>query len=203
MSSKIDALTQKIYAEGIEKANEQAKNIISEAEKKAEAILNDAKESAKKLKETAQQESSTIKKEVITELQNVSEQVIENLKQSITEILVVKTLNNLLDKSLNDKEFIKSAITTIIKNWNPESKSNDLTILLSKEKEEEFNKNFITALISELNNKVEIKFEKGFKDGFVIEPKDGNYKISFTKEDFISYFKSHLKTKVREILFKE
>lgn len=202
MSSKIDQLTQKLYNEGVEKANIEAKNIISEAEKKAEKIVNDAKNNASKIKESAQSEAQSLKNEVTTELQNASEQVVESLKQNVTDIVVANTLDKMLDKSLGDPDFLKSVITTLVKNWDEDSK-NDLDLILSKDKEKELTGTFIKNVLKELNNKVEIKFDKGFKEGFIIEPKGGNFKLSFTKDDFINFFKAHLKPKVRELLFKD
>lgn len=203
MSSKIDKLTQKIYNEGIDKANEQAKKIIAEAEAKAEKIIADAKSRAEEIKTASQNESKSLKNEVIAELQVASDQVIETLKQNISELIVADTLDKTLEKSLNDKDFLKSVILSLVSNWNQNSAMIDLTLILGKDKEKEFSSSFVNSVLKELNNKVEIKFEKGFKDGFIIEPKDGNFKISFTKEDFINFFKLHLKPKVRELLFKD
>jgi len=201
MSSKIDKLTEKIYNEGIEKAKNEAKNIISEAEKNAEEILANAKKEANKIKSDAEKDQENLKNEVNAELKMASDQVIENLKQQVTDIIVANTLDKSLDKSLNGAEFLQSIIVSLVSNWDVNSGKNDISILLPKDKEKEFTKSFTDSLLKELNNKVEINFDKGFKEGFIIEPKDGNFKISFTKNDFINFFKSHLKPKIREILF--
>ena len=201
MSSKIDKLTEKIYNEGIEKAKKEADNIISEAENKAKEIIANAKKDAEKIKSEAEKNKENLKNEVTSELKMASDQVMEDLKQQISDFIVAKTLDKSLDKSLSETEFLKSIINSIVGNWDVNSGKNDISILLPEDKEKELTKNFTTSLLKELNNKVEIKFDKGFKDGFIIEPKDGNFKISFTKEDFINFFKSHLKPKIREILF--
>ena len=91
-----------------------------------------------------------------------------------------------------------------MKNWDPDSKIiNDLTIILPKEKENQFKDSFKKDVFKLLNRNLDVKFENEFKEGFVIQPGDGSYKMSFTKNDFINFFKSFLSPEVREILFKE
>jgi len=140
---------------------------------------------------------------VNAELQMASEQIIETLKQKVTEFIVVNTLDKSLDKSLSEPDFLKSVIVTLVKNWGADSRVNDLSLILPKDKEKELTGIFTKNVLNDLNNKLDIKFDKGFKNGFIIEPKDENFKISFTKDDFINFFKSHLKPKVRELLFKD
>ncbi len=201
MSSKIDKLTEKIYNEGIGKAKEQADKIIADAQKKADEIVASAKKDAEKIKSDAEKNRENLNVEVKTELKIASDQVIETVKQQLTEIIVAKTLDKSLNEALNDAAFLKSIIVSLVSNWDSNAKMVDLSVILPKDKEAEFSKNFTNSLLKELKNKIEIKFDKGFKEGFIIEPKDGNFKISFTKDDFINFFKLHLKPKVREILF--
>ena len=42
MENKIQELTDKIYREGVEKGNEEARKIIAEAQEKANKIIEDA-----------------------------------------------------------------------------------------------------------------------------------------------------------------
>ncbi len=204
MSSKIDNLTKKIYTEGVEKAKNEAKTIIAEAEKKAESILDEAKKNADKIIEKEKKTSEDLKGKVMMEMQMASENLIETLKQKITDLIVVETLEKSLSKTFDDADYLKSIITSIAEKWDPNSRViNDLTLLLPKEKEKDFTDAFKKNVFKLLNQKLEVKFENDFKDGFVIQPSDGSYKMSFTKTDFINFFKYFLNPEVRKILFKE
>jgi len=46
MTSKIQELTEKIYQEGVDKAQNQANILLKEAEEKAVGLLNDAQQKA-------------------------------------------------------------------------------------------------------------------------------------------------------------
>lgn len=50
MENKIQELTDKIYHEGVEKGNEEAKNLIHNAKAEAEKIIAEAKKEADALK---------------------------------------------------------------------------------------------------------------------------------------------------------
>ncbi len=51
MEHKIQELTEKIYREGVEKGNEQAKKIVSDAQEEAKKIIENAKKEADALLE--------------------------------------------------------------------------------------------------------------------------------------------------------
>ena len=44
MENKLDILTQKLYNEGVDKARQEAENIINQAKQEAEKIIAEAKE---------------------------------------------------------------------------------------------------------------------------------------------------------------
>ena len=46
MENKIQALTDKIYREGVEKGNEEAQRIVSEAKKQAQQMIDEARKEA-------------------------------------------------------------------------------------------------------------------------------------------------------------
>ena len=46
MENKLDILTQKLYNEGVDKARQEAENIINQAKQEAEKIIADAKAKA-------------------------------------------------------------------------------------------------------------------------------------------------------------
>ena len=49
MENKLDILTQKLYNEGVDKARQEAENIINQAKQEAEKIIADAKAKAAKI----------------------------------------------------------------------------------------------------------------------------------------------------------
>jgi V/A-type H+-transporting ATPase subunit E len=203
MENKLQELTQKLYNEGVEKANEEADKIIKEAKAEADKIKKNAEKDAKGIIEEAEQKSKEIKKNVHAELELASKQTVRKVKQQITDLITSKVIDQPVKKALDDEKFVKEIIETMIKNWDPQKKESvDLSVLLPEKLEKEFEKYFKAKTGNELNAKLELSFSDAVKGGFKIGPADNSYKISFTEEDFINFFKSYLRPKTGEMLFK-
>jgi V/A-type H+/Na+-transporting ATPase subunit E len=202
MENKLQELTQKLYNEGVEKANEEADKIIKEAKAEADKIKKNAEKKAKGIIEEAEQKSEEIKKNVHAELELASKQTVRKVKQQITDLITSKVIDEPVKKAFDDEKFVKEIIETIIKNWDPQKKESvDLSVLLPEKLEKEFEKYFKAKTGKELNAKLELTFSEAVKGGFKIGPADNSYKISFAEEDFINFFKSYLRPKTGEMLF--
>ncbi len=202
MENKLQELTQKLYNEGVEKANEEADKIIKEAKAEADKIKKNAEKEAKGIIEEAEQKSEEIKKNVHAELELASKQTVRKVKQQITDLITSKVIDEPVKKAFDDEKFVKEIIETMIKNWDPQKKESiGLSVLLPEKLEKEFEKYFKAKTGKELNAKLELSFSEAVKGGFKIGPADNSYKISFTEEDFINFFKSYLRPKTGEMLF--
>jgi len=202
MENKLQELTQKLYNEGVEKANEEADKIIKEAKSEADKIKKNAEKEAKGIIEEAEQKSEETKKNVHAELELASKQTVRKVKQQITDLITSKVIDEPVKKAFDDEKFVKEIIETMIKNWDPQKKESvDLSVLLPEKMEKEFEKYFKAKTGKELNSKLELSFSDAVKGGFKIGPDDNSYKISFTEEDFINFFKSYLRPKTGEMLF--
>jgi len=202
MENKLQELTQKLYNEGVEKANEEADKIIKEAKAEADKIKKNAEKEAKGIIEEAEQKSEEIKKNVHAELELASKQTVRKVKQQITDLITSKVIDEPVKKAFDDEKFVKEIIETMIKNWDPQKKESiGLSVLLPEKLEKEFEKYFKAKTGNELNAKLELSFSEAVKGGFKIGPADNSYKISFTEEDFINFFKSYLRPKTGEMLF--
>lgn len=202
MENKLQELTQKLYNEGVEKAQEEADKIIAEAQAEADKLKKNAQKEAKEIIEEAEQKSEEIKKNVHAELELTTKQTIRKVKQQVVELITSKVIDEPVKKSFEDEKFVKEIIETIIKNWNPQkNESIELSVLLPEKLEKEFEKYFKAKTGKELNADLELSFSDAVKGGFKIGPADNSYKISFTEDDFINFFKSYLRPKTVEMLF--
>jgi len=202
MENKLQELTQKLYNEGVEKANAEAEKILAEAKSEADKIKQEAEKDAKKIIESAEKKSAEIKKNVDAELNLAAKQTVRATKQRITDMIVSKVIEEPVQKSFDDEKFVKQIIETVVKNWNPqENETIDLSVLLPVDLEKEFSKYFTAKSGKELNAKLELSFSDSIKGGFKVGPADGSYKISFSEEDFENFFKSYLRPKTIEMLY--
>ncbi len=202
MENKLQELTQKLYNEGVEKANTEAEKILADAKSEAEKIKHEAEKESKKIIESAEQKSAEIKKNVHAELSLAAKQTVRATKQKITDMIVSKVIEEPVKKSFDDKKFVQQIIETVVKNWNPKKNETiDLSVLLPAELEKEFSEFFTAKTGKELNANLELSFSDSIKGGFKIGPADGSYKISFSEEDFENFFKIYLRPKTVEMLY--
>jgi V/A-type H+-transporting ATPase subunit E len=204
MQNKLQELTEKIFKEGISKGNAEAEKIINDSKKQAEDIILKAKKEADKVINDAKKKSDEIKSSSEAEFRLSSKQAINALKQQITDLINGEIVSTSVKKVFEDKDFIKKLIETSIKNWQPASNEDaDLTILLPEKQEKEIQQYFTKSVKDLLKKGIEIRFDADVKSGFQIGPKNGSYKISFTEEDFINFFKQYLRPRLIKLLFSE
>jgi len=204
MQNKLQELTEKIFKEGISKGNAEAEKIINDSKKQAEEIIVKAKKESDKIINDAKKKSDEIKSNSEAEFRLSSKQAINAFKQQITDLINGEIVSTSVKKVFEDKDFIKRLIETSIKNWEPASnKDADLTILLPEKQEKEIQQYFTKSVKDLLKRGIEIRFDSNLKSGFQIGPKNGSYKISFTEEDFINFFKQYLRPRLIKLLFAE
>lgn len=202
MEDKLQLLTDKIYNEGVEKANKEAEKILDEARKKAGEILKKAKIDEIQIKEEALKFADDLKKNVFSEIKLSGQQAINALKQEVTNLIKTKVIDKPLSESFNDVDFVKQIIETAINNWNPtDSKPVNLTILLPSKLEKEFSEFIKLKAAQVLKNKVTIEFDRNLVNGFKIGPSDDSYRISFSEKDFDVFFQAYLRPKMIELLY--
>lgn len=201
MESKLQELTNKIYNEGVEKANKEAASIIENAEKEAEKILENAKREAEKLQEKARLETEELRKNVASEVKMSTRQAISAVKQQITELITTRLVAEPVKEAFKDKDFLKDIIETVIRNWDPKSGGIDLALTLPKEDAQEIGSHFESKTHEALKNKVKVEFDEKMSGGFRIGPGDKSYVLSFTDDDFENFFKNYLRPRTTKLLY--
>jgi V/A-type H+-transporting ATPase subunit E len=204
MESKLQELTNKLYQEGVDKANEEANKILDDAKKEAEKTKTDAQKQADEIINNAKQEAEDLKKNAKSEINLAAKQTIREVKKQLTELVTAKVIKEPVKKSLDDTEFVKKIIETIIKNWDPQSgKMADISVTVPENMQKELREYLENKAAKELNAGIEVKVSDRMKGGFSIGPADGSYKISFSEKDFENFFKAHLRPRTVEMLFDE
>jgi V/A-type H+/Na+-transporting ATPase subunit E len=201
MESKLQELTSRIYNEGIEKANKEAAIILENAQKEADMIVENAKKEAQRLQETARHETEEMRKNVASEVQMSARQSISAIKQQITSMVTTRLVAEPVREAFKDKDFVKSIIETVIKNWDPKSGGIDLALTLPKEDAAKLGSYFETKTRETLNGKLKVDFDDKMSGGFRIGPGDKSYVLSFTEEDFENFFKNYLRPRTTKLLY--
>lgn len=192
----LQELTEKIYAEGVEKGKNEAAQIVSEAEAKAAAIIAAAeKEAAEKLQK-AEQKAAELDKNTRAELKLYADQSVNAIKTEITNLLTDKLAQDSVKVATADKAFMQKLIAELAQEL---AKGGEVVIAA---KDAEALKAYVAANLKGLLEKgVKIAEIKGQKAEFAIAPANGGYKLNFGDAEFIAYFKEYLRPQIQELLF--
>ncbi len=198
--NKLDILTKKIYEEGIEKAQNDAKDILEKAKQDAENIIKDAEMKAKSIIDNANNDSANIKQKTEAELGMSVKQAVASLKQQITNLISNNIAADMTTAAFKDEEFVRELMSKIIEKWNAEGNL-DLNVIMNQEEKEEFEKYLLAKHKNLLDKNLTLLANNNQKEGFVIQPKDGSYKITFSEKVFEEFFNAYLKDYSKKLLF--
>jgi V/A-type H+/Na+-transporting ATPase subunit E len=204
MDNRLQELTDKIYQEGISKGNEEAEKIVSDARAEAEKILADAKKKAEDIVSEAGKKSAEFDQNTKSELKLASRQAVDALKQELVGIINGTITSTEIKAAMGDAKFVQKAIETAVKNWAVHNEETiDMQVLIPKEDEKAIRDYFAGVAKGVLDKGFSIETVNNLKAGFQVAPADGSYKVSFTDEDFINFFKEFLRPKIVELLFEK
>lgn len=204
MQKKLQELTEKIYREGVEKANQEAEKIVSDAKQQSEEMLSKAQKEAKSIVDNANKEAEDLKKNGLNELQLSARQAISDVKQQVVSLIQAKTIEPETKAAFKEADFTKNIIQTIVANWDPASGDNvELQVLLPEAEKKKFEAYFKGQAAKVLTKGVEIEFSERIKGGFKIGPKNGGYLISFSDADFDNFFKTYMRPRLIQMLFEK
>lgn len=196
MNTKLQELTDKIYQEGVEKGNAEAKRIVDNAQAKAEEIVANAKAEAEKLLDDARNKAAELSKNTQAELQLFARQSVNALKTEIADLVCGAITADSVKAATADKAFMQQVILTLVTEW---AKNDQLVI---DTKDAEALTAYFTANAKALLDKgVKIEQSNGIKTDFAITSTDKGYKITFGEEELVAYFKEFLRPKLVEMLF--
>ncbi len=198
MDTRLQELTDKIYQEGVEKGNEEAAKIVQSAKDEAAQLIAKAQKEAEQIVADAKKASEELAKNTQSELQITGKQMVDAVKQEIAAIVNNEIATSSVKPAVTDPKFIQEMVKAALGNW---AKDNDVKVVIS-EKDEAGIEKFITSSLKGMFDKgITIEKVNGVTAGFQVGPADGSYKVSFTDEDFVAFFKDYIRPRLAKLLF--
>ena len=202
MENKLDILTKKLYDEGVDKARQEAENIINQAKQEAEKIVAEAKAKADQMNADAEADVANLKKKAESEMTLSARQAITALKQAIANLVAGNVAGEIAKVGFEEKAFIQELLRTIVKKWDVAGGNLDMEILLSADEKNKF-ESFVTAKYKDLLDKGLAVNVGNLEEGFVIQPKDGGFQIAFSEKLFEAFFNQYIKGFTKKLLFND
>lgn len=198
---KIEEFTQKIYEEGIDKAKKEEQKLLDAARKEAARIVAEARQAADETVNAAKKEAEEAKETLERELKKAGDLALTQIKRRITDCVVEQVLPATVSGALQDTAFLQKLILEIAGRWNTSQPDVAIEAALPAQDRERLGEHFAAQTKQLLDAGVTVTFSDEVRNGFVIRPKDGTYKISFAEESFASFFREFLRGRTRDLLF--
>ena len=192
----LSELTDKIYAEGVEKGNAEAQQIVEKANAKAADIIAQAEKKAAALIAEAERKADDLDKKTRAELKLYAEQSVNAVKTEIANLLTDKIAGDSVKAATTDAKFMQGLIAKLA-----EQMAKDGEVVIETKDAEALKKYFAANAKGLLEKGVKISEVKGIKTDFTIQPAKGGYKLAFGDAEFIAYFKEMLRPQLVEDLF--
>lgn len=193
---KLEELTNKIYAEGVEKGNAEAKEIVAKAEEQAAQIVAEAKKQAEQCVQAAQQKAAELDKNTRSELKMFAEQSVNALRTEVTNLLTDRLATDSVKAATADKAFMQQVILKMVEGMVKYGK-----VTVEAQDAKALQAYFESNAKGLLAKGVKIEEVKGIKTDFQIIPEKGGYKLAFGEQEFVAYFKEFLRPQLIEMLF--
>ncbi len=192
----LSELTDKIYAEGVEKGNAEAQQIVEKANAKAADIVAEAEKKAAAILADAESKAADLDKKTRAELKLYAEQSVNAVKTEITNLLSDQIAADSVKAATADAKFMQGVIAKLAEQMAKEGE-----VLIEAKDAEALKKYFSANAKALLEKGVKIAEVKGIKTDFTIQPAKGGYKLAFGDAEFIAYFKEMLRPQLVEELF--
>ena len=195
MENKIQELTEKIYAEGVEKGKAEADRLVCEAKENAAEIVKKAQAEAEAIVAAAKKKAEELETNTRSEIKLYGAQAVGALKSEIATVVTDTIVKDAVKEALAG-DSVKAMLVKIAERWN-----SDEALVISTAEADALKAYFAKNAKALLDKGVEIKQVNGLKTLFSIAPADGSYKVNFGEAEFEAFFKSFLRPQMVELLF--
>jgi V/A-type H+-transporting ATPase subunit E len=202
-AEKLQELIETLKKQGVQKGEDTAAQIIESARKQADEIVAKAQSEAKAIVAYANNESEQILKRLQSSLEIAASQFVGNLKRVIEENLLTVPLKTKLTEDLKNPAYLKELMSEFVRAYAANPRHSQIRLLLPQNADEEL-KDFAISLMGQHyktnGDKLSLAMEtQGIRFGFQVDKKDGNVRLDFSDEAFLSLFKEFLTPRFREL----
>lgn len=196
MDTKLQELTEKIYAEGVERGKNQADEIVNKAKAEAETIISKAKTDAEQIMTDAKRRATELDSNTRSELKLFTQQAVNSLKTDIANIVTDRIVTDAVKSATSDASFMQGIIRSIAEAW-----VKDGNVNIQTAEADQLTAFFKANAANLLTNGVTITSTKDNSTSFTISPEKGGFKVTMGDDELIAYFKEFMRPKLVEMLF--
>lgn len=199
MSQQIQELIDKIKTEGVQQAEEKAKEVEQQTKVQAERIIDDAKARAEQLVLKAKEEQSKLQEAVRASLKQAARDMLLDLRKEIEAILKRIVTNEV--KQVLAPEDLAKLINEVAKGFlSKESDVKDLSLIVSSSDLKKLKDGFMEKLKEGIKQPMTFQSADDIDGGFTISFDDGKSFFDFTDVSLVDYLSNYLNAEVSALL---
>lgn len=199
MSQHVQELINKIKTEGVQAADQKAKEIEDNARFQAQKILEDAQAQAKHIISDAQTQAQKTRESTEMALKQSARDTILALKKEIDSVL-----QKLISKQVKDSlspEQLSGVISEVVKGaLKGNLAQNGIEVALSEGDLKKLKEGFIAKLQKEIKEPITFKSNEGISSGFTISFDEGKSCFDFSDASLAEYLSAYLNAFVASLL---
>ncbi len=196
MENKIQALTEKLLKDGVEKGNAEAEKIIAAANEKAAQIIAEAKVQAEEIEQAAKKNAKGMEENTKSEIKMYAAQALNALKGEVANVVGDQVVKEATAEVVGNKDFMNEFMLKLAEKWGAGE-----DIVISTADAASLKALFAKKAKALLDKGVKIEQVNGQKTLFTVQPADGSYKVNFGEAEFEEYFKNFLRPQLVEMIF--
>ncbi len=202
MQDKLQALTDRLYNEGLSKGKHDGEELVQKAQAEADRIIAYAKAEADRIITHANKEAEEMKTKVNADIKMAATQSIAVTKQEIEKMVVTKATTEGVKANMSNAAFVKELITCVVRAFNPQNASPvDLSLILPESLKAEVDPFVKNEIAKQFKTEVKVDYSKKMNGGFKVAPKGGGYVLQFTDDEFTQLIANYLRPATKKILF--
>lgn len=195
MTESIKELIEKINQEGIQAAQEKARQIQEEAQKKAEEILVKARSEAEKIISGARKSAQEITEQQKVLMRQAGRDFLLVLRQEINAMLERLILAEVKESLTSESLF--RILSMLIKHKS--TAEEEIIVFLNPEDLAHLQAGFLKKLKEEVKREIILRPSGEIRAGFVISYDAGKSQFDFSDKALAEYIATFLKPKLKEI----
>jgi V/A-type H+-transporting ATPase subunit E len=199
MSSDLQGLIDRIRKEGVEQAESEAGDLLTEARRKAGAILRQAEIDAQALRDRARAEAAAFEEQGRQTLAKTARDLIMMVQQAVERSLAAVIHQKVA--AAMDPDLLRDLIPRVVEAYlKQEEDAGGVDLLISEEDQSRVVEYFLGSFRSAIDSGLEIRSDRGVVRGFKVALDGENVRHDFTAAAIAESMAAMVRPRLAEIL---
>jgi len=199
MSQQVQELIDKIKSEGVQAAEDKAREIENQAKDQAQSIIADSKRQAEQIIVEAKQEVKKMQESTRMALKQSSRDMLLSLRKEIEQTLQ-KIITTQVSDTLTSENLATILEAVIQKFIEDKASDSEIVVNLNPEDLEQLKSGFIAKLQKQLKQPIKFRSSDDIGKGFSISFDAGKSAFDFTDASLAEQLGSYLNTQVADLV---